>query len=123
MHLVVNLLQRCAFRCAHRRWRMCRAGKSLRQIFLPAAAGFGNGFCDGHERLLEKSPNLVVSGFFRKNFVTRKNPARVGVDHEDRMIAGVQQDGIGCFGADSMQVEQFFRSLSVGRENNFVSEP
>jgi len=76
-----------------------------RREILLAVAGFGNGFCDGRERLLKQFPNLVVSGIFRKNVVTRKYPAGVGIHHEDGVIAGVEQDGIGSFGADSMQIQ------------------
>ena len=61
--------------------------------------------------LLKQFPNFVVSGFFGQNLVASENPSRIGVHHEDRMIAGVEQDGIGSFGADSIQIEKFFPKL------------
>ncbi len=39
---------------------------------------------------------------------------RVSIHHEDRMIAGIEQNGIGRLGADAVQIEQFFAKFRRG---------
>src|ERR1700685_1993682 len=40
--------------------------------------------------------------------MTSENAPSIGIHHENRMIAGVEKDGIGGFGADAIQIEEFF---------------
>jgi hypothetical protein len=119
MHLVVDLGQSRAFRHAHRRRRMRRAGESRCQRLIPGLAGVGHGFGQGREGAVKQFPNLFISGFFRKDLVPSQHAARVRIHHEDWMVAGVQQYGIGGFGADAMQIEKFFPKLFRGAREQF----
>ena len=87
------------------------AGKARRQRLIPSFAGVGNGLCHGRQRPLKQFPNLLISGFFGQDLVASENAPRIAVHHEDRMVASVEQDGIGSFGADAMQIEEFFPKL------------
>ena len=99
---------------------MCGAGKSHGQVFIPGLRReSADGVCQRRERSLKKSPNLVISDFFGKNLVASENPTRVGVHHEDWMVAGVQQDGIGSFGAYAMEIEEFLPKLLCGTSEQF----
>jgi len=93
---------------------MRSAGEFRCQRLIPGLAGVGQGLRQGRQRALKQFPNLFISGFFRKDLVPSQHPARVGIHHEDWMVAGVQQYGIGSFGADAMQIEEFFPKLFRG---------
>ena len=88
-------------------------------MLITKIGGVGNGICYRRQRSLKQFSNLVISGFFRKNFVAGKNPARVGVHNKRRMVAGIEQYGIGSFRADSMQSEEFFPKLFGGLRKQF----
>ena len=47
--------------------------------------------------------------------VTPENPVRVGIHHEDGMISGIQQDGVGGFRPDAVDGQKFFAQLRSGR--------
>lgn len=52
--------------------------------------------------------------------VAFEDAARVGVDGEDGMIAGVEQDGVGSFGADAVDGEELFAKEGSGSGEHFV---
>jgi hypothetical protein len=81
---------------------------------MPSFTGAGDGFFQWNQRFLEHFPNLFIVRCFGENLVAGENPPRVSIYHEDRMVAGVEQNGIGGFGADPVQVEKFFAKLFRG---------
>ncbi len=56
-----------------------------------------------------------MAGFLMDDAVAQQNAAGVCVHDEDRMVAGIKQDGIGCFRANAVQFQQlcskFLRGL------------
>lgn len=63
------------------------------------------------EVALEKAADFLVGSFFRDVPVALENSSRVGVDDEHAMLAGVEQDGVGCLGANSVHGQKFFAKL------------
>src|ERR1700691_4494391 len=114
MHFVIDLRQSCAFRRAHRRRRMRRTWKSCRQTLIASVAEVGDRLCHRPQSLLKQFTNLVISSFLGNNLVASENPARVGIHDKDRIVAGIEQDGIGALGPASMPIEQFFPKLVRG---------
>ncbi|MDP3966762.1 MAG: hypothetical protein Q8Q02_00660, partial [Nocardioides sp.] len=62
---------------------------------------------------MEEILQVVVGGVFVGKAMAREHAARVGVDDEDGAAGGVEQNGVGRFGADAGEGEklgaQFFR--------------
>ncbi len=85
MHLVVNLTKLAAFDSAHRRWFMDSHFLCQRRFH-------------GHQRLfplqseLDKITNLVIAGTSIYNAMAFEDPARVGVNYKDFVVASVEQD-------------------------------
>jgi hypothetical protein len=74
--------------------------------------------CVGREAPFEKRAELLVAVRRRHELVTLKNAPGVGVNHEDRMLAGVEENGVGRFRADSVDAKELLAEKgSVGSEH------
>ena len=60
------------------------------------------------ERGFESGAEVLIGGFGMGEAVAFEDAAGVGVDYEDRMLAGVEEDGVGGFGADAAKREKLF---------------
>lgn len=56
----------------------------------------------GHEIVLD----LVVGMLLMEDGEARKYPFCIGVYHKGRVIPGIEENGVGCFGADSLYFQQ-----------------
>src|ERR1700677_740151 len=100
MHIVVDLRQGGPRSSAHRGGGMDRSGKVGARI-LPVPPRF-RFFCflrlpfSGRwsQSALEPSSNLFVVSFLRENFVAFEDAAGVGVDDEDGMVPGVEENRV-----------------------------
>jgi len=61
--------------------------------------------------LFDHRANFFVTGFFMDDSMTEQNAARVCVYDEDRMIARVEQDGVGGFRANAVEFQQLGSEL------------
>ncbi len=84
------------------------AAKAYRHRLTPRFAPVRNGLRQGRQPAFKEFPNLFIIGLFGQDLVASENPPSIGIHHKDGMIAGVEQDGIGSFRADAMQVEKLF---------------
>jgi hypothetical protein len=98
---------------------MRSASKTRRQVLIAGIGGVGNRIGHRRQRSLKQFSNLVICGFFWKNFVTGENPSRVGVHDKYRMVSGIEQYGIGGLRAHSMEVEEFFAKMIRGLREQF----
>jgi len=55
--------------------------------------------------------------------VALQNAPGISVNHEHGMLPGIEEDGIGGFGADAVNGEELLPENGGGRANIFVSEP
>jgi hypothetical protein len=54
---------------------------------------------------LDHCANFFVAGFLSNDVVAQQYATGVRVHHEHRMIAGIEQDGIGGFRANAIEVQ------------------
>src|SRR5215472_5343666 len=102
VHLVVDLDERRASGAAHRRGRMSGSAEAGFEL------GCGLGFVLLGERAqgsFEQSPDFVVISLCGKDLVTVQNPPGIGVNHEYRMIPGIEENRICGLRAYAMQIE------------------
>ena len=48
------------------------------------------------------------------------NAARISINHEYRMIAGIQSNRVGSLRADTIQIEKLFAELRCGLREKFL---
>ncbi len=58
------------------------------------------------ELVRDESLDRVVGLVPLHQMVSTENPSRVGIHDKDRLLPGVEEDGIGCLRADPWQVQQ-----------------
>jgi len=104
MKFVIVLRQSTASGAAHARNRMTRIRGG---IFYDERLR-----CRVADGLFNHDANFFVRGFPADDAVAQQHAARVGVHDEDGMIAGIEQDGIGSFGADAVEFQQLCSKLS-----------
>ena len=109
VHLVEDLRSGCAFGNTHLR-RLMRGAFWTRWwlivsgLLVKLGFAFPDKLCRA-ERTFEKLPNVVVSSLKRQNAVTIEYPARICVDDKHRVVAAVEQNGVGGLRADTVQFE------------------
>jgi hypothetical protein len=74
------------------------------------------------QRRLEKPLHAVVVDVLRRQPVPREEPLRVGVDHERRPVQRVEQDRVGRFRPDPIEVQQL-GAQDVERRLRIVAQP
>jgi len=93
--------------------------KGRRQMLDYRLASAGNSPCQRCERPLKQLPDTLIIGSFGQYLMAGKNPSRISVHHEDRMITSVKQDGIRSFRPDAVQAEKFLPELVSGAPKQF----
>src|SRR5262245_6947546 len=69
------------------------------------------------ERGFESGAEVLIGGFGMGEAVAFEDAAGVGIDDEDGMLAGIEEDGVGGFGADAAKSEKLFaEALGGGSE-------
>ncbi len=109
VHFVVDLNQSGAFGRAHRRWRMSRSSKTWLKWNDPSRLDLLPG--DRLQSGLKKLPDLFVAGGLLHDAVAFEQSACVGINNEDGMIAGVEQNRICGLGTYAIQAQQFIAQL------------
>ena len=74
----------------------------------------------GGEVALEEGANFLVRFFAPGKMVSLKDAPGVSVHDKDRMFPGVEQDGIGGFGADAVNGEKLFPEGGCGSAKHSV---
>jgi len=74
----------------------------------------------GGQALFEEGANFLVGGFGASQRVTLENAPSVGIDDEDFMIAGVQEDGVGGFRANAVDGKELLAELAGGGGQELV---
>src|SRR6266849_1812661 len=63
---------------------------------------------------LEQFADFVIWGAGGEDAVAIQDPAGISIYLEYRMLAGIEQDGVGCLGAHAVQRKQFLTQLVRG---------
>lgn len=62
----------------------------------------------GGQGFFEDGAESFIGFFSGGEAMALENAAGVGIHNEDRVIAGVKQNGVGSFGADAVNAEELF---------------
>ncbi len=72
------------------------------------------------EGLIGEGLDFGVLCFFGNERVTRNDAAQVFIDDHRGRVEGIQEDGVGCFGTDAGERQQFFANLVRGTAGGFL---